>query len=337
MKAVGYLESLSIEQEASLLDIEIEKPSPTGRDILVRVGAVSVNPVDTKVRINRNPNAGQPEVLGWDAVGEVVSVGPEVAGFQIGDVVWYAGDISRRGSNAEYQLVDERLVGHKPSSLTVAEAAALPLTSLTAYEMLFDRIDITKPVVGGAPSILVIGGAGGVGSIAIQLLATLSDLTIIATASRPETQSWALEMGADYTIDHRQPLVEQFVALGLDAPSFVFSTTHSETYVDQIADLIAPQGRFGLIDDPVEMSIKPFKSKSISIHWELMFSRSLHQTRDMARQGEILNKVSELVDQGKIKSTATQTLGNINASNLRRAHALLESGHTRGKLVLEGF
>ncbi|MDH3666095.1 MAG: zinc-binding alcohol dehydrogenase family protein [Paracoccaceae bacterium] len=337
MKAVGYMRLGDIESDDSLVDFEVERPSPTGRDLLIRVHAVSVNPVDYKVRNRRPPEGDQPNVLGFDAVGEVVETGDKAAAFKLGNRVWYAGVINRSGTNAEYHLVDERIVGQKPKTASNAEAAALPLTSLTAYEMLFDRLRVTDPVPGAAPAVLIIGGSGGVGSIAIQLLRALTDLTVIASASRPETQAWVKELGAHHTVDHGEPLPEQVEALGIGAPGFVFSTTHTHQYVGQAAELIAPQGRFGLIDDPETMDIMPFKTKAVSTHWELMFTRPLFQTADMARQGEILNDVAKLFDAGKIRSTATEALGTICAENLRRAHLTLASGTARGKLVLEGF
>lgn len=337
MKAVGYKTTGPIDREDALIDFKIDTPKPTGRDLLVRVRAISVNPVDYKIRMRRQPGGETPEILGWDAVGEVVEVGDKVTAFKPGDNVWYAGAIDRPGTNAEYHLVDERIVGRKPTSASAAEAAALPLTTLTAYEMLFDRLRVGDPVPGAAPAVLIIGGSGGVGSIAIQLLRALTDLTVIATASRPATQAWVTELGAHHAVDHGKPLAPQIEARGVGAPGVVFSTNHTEQYVDQVAELIAPQGRFGLIDDPEGLDISPFKTKSVSAHWELMYTRSLFQTPDMARQGQILNEVSALLDAGKIRSTATETLGSICAENLKRAHAILESGKARGKLVLEGF
>lgn len=337
MQAVGYTASKPIDQDDSLFDFEMAKPSPEGRDLLVKVEAISVNPVDYKVRLRRASEDGQPIVLGWDAVGEVVEAGAEARAFKPGDRVWYAGAIDRPGSNAEFQLVDERIVGRRPKTASAAEAAALPLTTLTAYEMLFDRLRVTEPVSGAAPAVLIIGGAGGVGSITIQLLAALTDLAVIATASRPETRAWATELGAHHVIDHSKSLPAQIEALGLGAPGFVFSTNQTGSHLGQIVELIAPQGRFGLIDDPDALDIMPFKTKSVSTHWELMFTRSLFQTADMARQGWILNEVAALLDDGKIRSTLTEKLGTICAENLKRAHAVLESGKARGKLVLEGF
>ncbi len=337
MKAVGYNTPGPIDRDDALIDFEMEKPTPTGHDLLVRVQAVSVNPVDFKIHQSRPPEGDTPAVLGWDAVGEVVALGDQASAFQTGDQVWYAGAINRPGTNAEYHLVDERIVGYAPTSVPAAEAAALPLTTLTAHEMLFDRLRVTDPVPGAAPAVLIIGGAGGVGSITIQLLRALTDLTIIATASRPETRAWVKELGAHHVIDHTQPLPAQIEALGIGAPGLVFSTTHSEQYAAQVAELIAPQGRFGLIDDPASLDVLPFKVKAVSIHWELMFTRSLFNTADIARQGEILNEVAALLDMGRIKSTATDTLGVINAANIKRAHTILESGKAKGKLVLEGF
>ncbi|MEM7508583.1 MAG: zinc-binding alcohol dehydrogenase family protein [Pseudomonadota bacterium] len=337
MKAVGYTMLGELENDAALVDFEAEKPIPTGHDLLVKVQAISVNPVDYKIRKRRAPEGDQPNILGWDAVGEVVEAGDKTSAFKPGDMVWYAGAIDRPGTNAEYHLVDERIVGRKPASASATEAAALPLTTLTAYEMLFDRLHVTDPVPGAANAVLVIGGSGGVGSITIQLLRALTDLTVIATASRAETRDWVMELGAHHVVDHSKPLPPQIEALGIGAPGSVFCTTHSEQYFDQVAELIAPQGRFGLIDDPEVFNIAPFKPKCVSTHWEFMFTRSLFQTHDIARQGEILNEVADLLDQGKIRSTATETMGRITAETLRKAHLILASNTARGKMVLEGF
>jgi len=342
MHAIGFQQPGSIDRETALTDIELPTPKAEERDLLIEVKAVSVNPVDTKIRKGAEPALGtQPapgawQVLGWDAAGLVVAVGPAVTLFRPGDAVFYAGAIGRSGTNAEYHLVDERIVGHKPKTLDWAGAAALPLTSLTAWEVLFDRLDVKRPVLrGAAPAILIVGGAGGVGSIAIQLARKLTDLTIIATASRPETIAWVKEMGAHHVIDHRQPLAAQVAALGLGTPAFVLSTTQTDRHASEIAKLIAPQGRFGVIDGLTEAEL--FASKSVSIHWELMFTRSIYQTDDMAEQGALLNEVARLVDSGTLRSTATERHAPINAANLKRVHALIESGQARGKIVLEGF
>ena len=337
MRAVGYRQSQPITAETSLIDLDLPEPKAAGRDLLVEVKAVSVNPVDTKIRVRSQPAEGQANVLGWDAAGIVRAVGPEVTGFKPGDAVFYAGAIDRPGSNAEFHLVDERIVGLKPKSLGFAEAAALPLTAITAWEMLFDRLDIRKHVPGAAHALLIIGGAGGVGSIAIQLARQLTDVTVIATASRPETRAWAQELGAHHVIDHTKPLAEQVAALGIGAPAFVFSTTHTDTHLEGIVELMAPQGRFGLIDDPKTLDANPLKRKSLSLHWELMFTRSLFQTADMGEQGKLLAEVSRLVDEGKIRTTLAEHFGTINANNLKRAHALIESNRAKGKIVLEGF
>ena len=337
MKAVGYRSQGALDRPDALIDVELPRPNAKGHDVLVQVQAISVNPVDTKIRQNRPPVGDAPAILGWDAVGEVVEVGTDTTLFNVGDTVWYAGAIDRSGTNAEYHLVDERIVGRAPTSVSAAEAAALPLTTLTAYEMLFDRLRVKDPVPGAAPAVVIIGGSGGVGSIAIQLLRALTDLTVIATASRPETKEWVRELGAHHVIDHSQPLADQVAALGIGQPGYVFSTNQTHMYIEQIAELIAPQGRFGLIDDPDGLNIMPFKGKSISTHWEMMYTRSLFQTPDMTRQHDILNEVAGLLDTGKIRSTATETLGKINAENLKKAHKILESNTARGKLVLEGF
>ena len=276
-------------------------------------------------------------VLGFDAVGSVEAVGSEVKSFKPGDSVFYAGAINRPGTNSEYHLVDERIVGHAPTSISNAEAAALPLTAVTAWEMLFDRLDVNRPTAQGANTILVIGGAGGVGSIAIQLLRAMTNMTVIATASRPETRDWVIKCGAHYVIDHHQSLASEVEKLGLGAPGFVFSTTNTGSHLADIVELIAPQGRFGVIDDPENFSASPFKRKAVSLHWELMFTRSLFGTPDMAEQGKVLNQISALVDAGKIRSTVTNVAGKIDAATLRAVHAHIETGSSRGKTVLEGF
>lgn len=337
MRAIGYQHSLPISDPASLADIDLPRPEAAGHDLLVRIEAVSVNPVDTKVRLRAQPEAGQWKVLGWDAAGIVEAVGPEVTRFRPGDAVFYAGAIGRSGTNAEYHLVDERIVGPKPASLSSAEAAALPLTAITAWETLFDRLEIRRKVPGVADALLIIGGAGGVGSIAIQLARRLTDVTVIATASRPETAEWVRGLGAHHVVDHSRPLAAEVEPLGLGTPAFVFSTTSTDAHLAEIEKLIAPQGRFALIDDPAALDVLPFKRKSVSIHWELMFTRSIFGTADLAEQGALLDQVSRLVDAGTIRTTAAESFGTISAENLRRAHALIESGRAKGKIVLEGW
>ncbi|MFD1910647.1 zinc-binding alcohol dehydrogenase family protein [Halodurantibacterium flavum] len=337
MKAVGYKVPGPIDGASSLVDIDLPEPSPTGRDLLIEVKAISVNPVDFKVRRSTAPQDGTWKVLGYDAAGIVRAVGPEVTLFQPGDHVFYAGSITRQGTNAELHLVDERIVGAKPASLDWAEAAALPLTTLTAWEAFFDRLDVNKTVPGAAAAVLIIGGAGGVGSVAVQIARQRTDLTVIATASRSETQDWVKTLGAHHVLDHSKPLVPQIEALGIGAPAFVFSTTHTGDHIPDIVELIAPQGRFCLIDDPAGFDVMAFKRKAVSIHHELMFTRSIYGTPDMAEQGRILNEASAMVDAGKLRTTLTDRLSPINAANLRHVHALLESGKARGKIVLEGF
>ena len=337
MKAVGYSTPGPIDRADSLRDVVLETPTAEGRDLLVKVMAVSVNPADAKVRTGMGPDGGDWRVLGFDASGVVEAAGTDVRHFRPGDAVYYAGSVARPGTNSEFHLVDERIVGRKPESLTYAEAAALPLTAITAWEMLFDRLDVRHPPPMGGKTILIIGGAGGVGSITIQLLRALTDLTVIATASRPETRDWVRECGAHHVIDHREPLAPQVAELGVGAPGFVFSTTQTHQHLADVVELIAPQGRFGLIDDPLEFNIMPFKQKSVSVHWEFMFTRSLFGTADMAEQSKLLNEVAELVDAGRIRTTLTEVAGKIDAATLRASHAQIESGTTRGKIVLEGF
>ncbi|MBX6747051.1 MAG: zinc-binding alcohol dehydrogenase family protein [Acetobacteraceae bacterium] len=338
MRAVGYKTPLPIAEPNSLLDINLPRPTPAGRDLLVEIRAISVNPVDTKVRRNAAPEGDGWKVLGWDAAGTVVETGPDATLFKPGDEVFYAGALTRPGSNAEFHLVDERIVGPRPKTLGWAEAAALPLTAITAWETLFDRLDVKgRAVPGAAPAILIIGGAGGVGSIAIQLARKLTDLSVIATASRPETKAWAADLGAHHVVDHSLPLARQVADLGIGAPAFVFSTTNTDTHLPEIVEMIAPQGRFALIDDPASLDINSLKRKSVSAHWELMFTRSMFETPDIAEQGRLLREVSRLVDNGVIRTTLTEHFGPINAENLKRAHALIESGRARGKITLEGF
>lgn len=337
MRAVAYKIPQPISAKMSLVDVDLPLPNPVGHDLLVEIRAVSVNPVDVKVRAGVAPAEGEYKVLGWDAAGIVKAAGSEVSLFKPGDEVFYAGAIHRGGSNAEFHLVDERIVGAKPKSLDFAAAAALPLTSITAYEMLFDRLKVQDRVAGAANVILIIGGAGGVGSVAIQIARTLTDLTVIATASRPETQAWVTELGAHHVVDHSKPLAPQIEAFGISAPAFVFSTTNTSDHIASIVETIAPQGRFGLIDDPKMLDIVSFKRKSVSVHWELMFTRPLYNTADMIEQHKLLTKVAELVDAGRIRSTLTETVGTINAANLKKAHALIETGKMKGKVVLAGF
>lgn len=338
MRAIAYRQPGPIDRDEALVEVELPRPVPTGRDILVAVRAISVNPVDAKVRTGAAPFDGRDErILGWDAAGVVEAVGPEATRFKVGDEVFYAGDLMRDGSNAEYQLVDERIVGHRPRSIGFAEAAALPLTAITAWETLFDRLKVDDQPASGARAILIIGGAGGVGSAAIQIARARTDLTVIATASRAETEGWVRDLGAHHVIDHSQPMAPQIAALGLGAPAFVFSTTHTDRHLTDIAESIAPQGRFALIDDPASLDIVGFKRKAVSVHWELMFTRSLFDTPDVGEQGRLLDAVAELVDVGRIRTTATDTLSPINAANLIEAHHRIESATTRGKIVLEGW
>lgn len=338
MKAVGYQKPQAISAADALVDITLPEPVATGRDLLVEVKAISVNPVDTKVRKSALPPEGQAhKVLGWDASGIVQAVGPEVTLFKPGDRVWYAGSIARTGTNSERHLVDERIVGHMPQSLDFAQAAALPLTAITAWEMLFDRLGVTPGKRPSAQTLLIIGASGGVGSILTQLASRLTSLTVIGTASRPETQAWVKELGAHHVIDHSQPLSEELRRIGFPTVDLIVSLTQTDAHFDQIVEAIAPQGRFGLIDDPTSLDVTKFKRKSVSVHWELMFTRALFGTADMIGQHRLLNEVAALVDAGLIRTTLAERFGTINADNLKRAHALLESGKARGKVVLEGW
>jgi zinc-binding alcohol dehydrogenase family protein len=337
MKAVGYKKSLPVEDANSLIDFETARPAPKGRDIRVSVKAISANPVDYKVRKRAAPPEGETKILGYDAAGVVDAVGPDATLFKPGDEVFYAGSILRQGTNSEFHLVDERIVGAKPKSLSFAQAAALPLTSITAWELLFDRLGAVPGKSVDPRTLLITGGAGGVGSILIQLARRLTGLTVVATATRPESQKWCLDLGAHAVIDHAGPMKEQIEKLKLPPVALVASLTFTEQHYKAIADLMAPQGKYGLIDDPAEFTMSAFKGKAISVHWESMFTRSSFQTPDMIAQHMLLNDVADLIDKGVLRTTLDQTFGTINAANLKRAHALLESGKSRGKIVLEGW
>lgn len=338
MRAVTYTAGSAADAPEALLDVTLDKPQPRGRELLVEIRAVSVNPIDTKVRQGEYQQTCEPKVLGWDAAGIVVATGSDARLFDVGEEVFYAGALNAPGSHAEFQCVDERLVGRKPRSLDFASAAALPLTALTAWETLFDRLQVTSTSIpGAARAILIVGGAGGVGSTAIQLARKLTDLTVIATASRPETQAWCRDLGAHHVVDHARPLAAEVAALGLGAPGFIFSTSGTDRHLPELVTLSAPQGRLALIDDPATLDVVPLKPKSLSLHWELMFTRSLFETADLERQHEILNEISRLIDEGILRTTLGASFGTINADNLRRAHAHIESGRAQGKIVLEGF
>ena len=337
MKAVAYRKALPIDDPQSLVDVELPRPEATGRDLLVKVEAISVNPVDTKVRQRVDPN-GADNVLGWDVAGTVTAVGPEVRRFKVGDAVWYAGDRNRAGANSEFHLVDERLVGRKPATLEMTEAAALPLTTITAWELMFDRMGIPHGTQGKPATLLVVGAAGGVGSMAVQLARRLTGLTVIGTASRDETQEWVKAMGAHHVVDHSRPLDAEVLAVAPDGVDYVLSLTKTEQHFAAFPKLMKPQGAIGLIDDPAEpIDVRLLKVKSIALHWESMFTRSAFHTDDMGEQGHILDEVANLVDAGVIRTTLRKNLGKIDAANLRHAHQLLESGTTIGKVVLEGF
>ena len=337
MKAVAYYHSLPIQDPLALQDIELPEPIAGPRDLLVEVKAISVNPVDTKVRENVQPDAGTAKVLGWDVAGVVKAVGSDVSLFKVGDKVFYAGSIARAGANSERHVVDERIVGHMPKSLGFAEAAALPLTAITAWELLFERLAIAQGQTDLQQSLLIVGAAGGVGSILTQLASQLTALKVIGSASRPDTQAWVRELGADVIVDHSQPLSAELKRQGIDAVTHVASLTQTDQHLDQLVEALAPQGKLALIDDPKALDITKLKRKSLSLHWEFMYTRSLFQTQDMIEQHHLLNRVAELIDAGTLRTTVGEHFGAINASNLRRAHALLESGKAKGNIVLEGF
>ncbi|MBW8873964.1 MAG: zinc-binding alcohol dehydrogenase family protein [Acidobacteria bacterium] len=343
MRAVGLYRYLPIEDPESLVDVEVPKPEARGRDLLVRVRAVSVNPVDTKVRAPKEQVEVQPRILGWDAAGVVEAVGEAVSLFSPGDEVYYAGSNVRPGCDSEYHLVDERIVGRKPRNLSFEEAAAMPLTTLTAWEVLFDRMVVPRAGEGPARSVLsvlIIGGAGGVGSIAVQIARQVAGLRVLATASRGESAEWCRSLGADEIIDHRQPFAEQFQRLGEPLVDYILCFNSTEQHVQNMADVIKPQGKIGCIvgakgNQPIPINV--FMRKSVAFCWELMFTRPDFQTPDMQAQHEILNAAADLYENGTLRSTMRESLGPLNAETLRRAHARIESGRTIGKLVLAGI
>ena len=336
MKAVALKAYLPIQNPESLLDVHLEKPTPVDRELLVAVEAISVNPVDTKVRAPKSKIEADFRVLGWDAVGTVVATGPNASLFKTGDQVYYAGSIARPGSNSEFHTVDERIVGSKPASLSNAQAAALPLTAITAWEGLFDRLRISQDKQSKPKTLLIIGGAGGVGSIAIQLAKALTNVQVIATASRSETIEWCKSLGADLVVDHSASLVEQVRANNIQHVDYIFCLNNTDQHWQAIAELIKPQGHIcSIVELSGQVDLNLLKNKSVSFSWELMFTRALFETDDMIEQHHLLNRIAELVDSGAIKTTLNQVLSPINAENLRSAHAQLESGRTVGKLVLE--
>ena len=337
MKAIAYTHNLAIDQPESLLDLILPDPQPGEFDLLVEVKAISVNPVDVKIRANVAPEGGAAKVLGWDAAGVVRAVGSKVSLFRPGDKVWYAGSLTRPGANSELHVVDERIVGRVPQSLGFAEAAALPLTSITAWELLFDRLQVLHNDAAAGKSLLIVGAAGGVGSILTQLARQLTGLTVIGTASRPETQSWVRGLGAHHVVDHGKPLEPQLQALGIAGVDYIASLNQSGSHFGQLAAIVAPQGRIALIDDPDMIDVRLLKRKSVSLHWEFMFTRSMFNTEDIIKQHRILNRLANLIDAGTVKTTVAEHFGAINAANLKKAHALIESNRAKGKIVLEGF
>ena len=334
MKAVGLTQYLPIENENSLLDVEIPKPTAKGKDLLIEVQAISVNPVDTKVRAPKDKIESEPKILGWDAAGVVVEVGEEVTEFQPGDEVYYAGDVTRPGSNSEFQLMDERIVGRKPQNLDFARAAAFPLTSITAWEALFERLNIDRHGADAGKSILIVNGAGGVGSIAIQL-AKLAKLHVIATASRDETTAWCQKMGADEVVNHRNDLAEEIEKIGYKNVDYILCLSHTDDHWQAMTKAIKPQGIIcSIVENKHPLAMDTLKSKSAGLVWEFMFTRSMYQTEDMAEQSKLLNELSQLIEDGVIISTCNDVVKPINAQNLRDVHQRLEKGRTIGKIAL---
>ncbi|MDQ7075360.1 MAG: zinc-binding alcohol dehydrogenase family protein [Gammaproteobacteria bacterium] len=337
MKAVGLTQYLAIKNKASLQDFTLPKPKIGDHDLLVKVNAISVNPVDTKVRASKGQVEVSPRILGWDAAGEVMEIGSQVQHYVVGDLVYYAGDITRSGSNCEFQLVDERIVGRKPVSLSFSEAAALPLTSITAWEALFERLDISRHGDDAAKSILIIGGAGGVGSIAIQLANKLAKLNVIATASRPESSEWCLQHGATSVINHRGALDEELAKIDHPQVDYILCLNNTDQHWLSMTKAIKPQGRMCSIVDTSAVDLSLLKSKSATFVWEFMFTRAMYQTNDMIEQQRLLNCVSDLINEGVLVTTANVFMRPINAENLRKAHQIIEQGNSIGKLVLSDW
>jgi zinc-binding alcohol dehydrogenase family protein len=337
MKAVGYRIAGPVSADDSLVDLELPAPRPGPRDLRVAVRAISVNPADVQMRARTSPPSGGVQILGFDASGVVDTVGADVTLFKPGDEVFYAGAMDRPGTNSEFHLVDERVVGLKPTTLSFSEAAALPLTSIAAWELLFERLGIPFGEKTRAGALLIINGAGGVGSILNQLARRLTGLTIITTASRPETKAWCYKMGAHHVINHHHPLDQGLEEIGISRVEYVAGLTATDKHLPAIVEAIAPRGRLALIDDPRSFDIVSLKRKSVSVHWELMFTPTLYQTSDMIRQHHLLNEVAALADAGLLRTTLTEEAGSINAFNLKRVHAQVESGRNIGKTVLAGF
>ena len=332
MKAYGFFQANGQAQE-----LERETPSPKGHDLLIKIEAIAVNPVDTKIKASLDDNNDKAKIIGWDASGTVVETGDDCELFNVGDKVFYAGDVTRDGCYASHQLVDERIVGKAPKSLSDSEAAALPLTTITAYELLFDHLALKQQSEKSDEVVLVVGAAGGVGSIMLQLLKVLTGATVIATASRESSKSWVQELGADYVVDHSKPMAEQIKALDIGEVTHVASLNNTHQYIDSFVEVMQPKGKLALIDDPESLDVAKLKQKSLSLHWEFMFTRSMFETDDMAEQSRLLTHVASLIDEGKIRTTVGKHLGKINAANLIDAHKILEEGRAIGKLVLEGF
>lgn len=338
VKAVGLYKYLPIANPDSLQDVVVEKPQAKGHDLLVAVKAISVNPVDTKVRAPKDAVETEPKILGWDAAGVVVAVGEQVSAYQPGDEVYYAGDITRVGSYCEYQLIDERIVGRKPKMLSFAEAAALPLTTITAWEALFDRLGVSASGADAGKSVLIVNGAGGVGSVAIQLAKQVAKLTVIASASRKETVSWCKALGADETVNHRHDLAVELSSIGYENVDYILCFNDTDGHWAAMTKAIRPQGMIcSIVENQAPLDMGALKSKSAGFVWEFMFTRSMYETADMGEQQALLNRVSELADKGVVKTTCREVVERINAANLRDVHAKIEAGKTIGKIVLSGW
>ena len=338
MKAVGLYKYLPIDLPDSLVDVEIDKPLPQGRELLVQVNAIAVNPVDTKMRSPQDKVEDTPRILGWDVAGVVEAVGPDVDLFKVGDEVFYAGSFTKPGCNSEFHIVDERIVGTKPNSIDFVQAAAMPLTSITAWEAMFDRLGIDDSGADAGKNLLIIGGAGGVGSIATQFAKQVAKLNVTVTASRPESKVWVKELGVDHIINHYLDIPEQVNKLGISGYEYILCFNDTDEHWQSMATVVAPQGKIcSIVETAGDVDLGALKSKSATFSWEFMFTRSMYETNDMIEQHNLLNRVAELVDAGTIKTTFNKVLEPINASNLKAAHAEIEGRHAIGKIVLQGW
>lgn len=329
MKALTYKNAHALENFA-IVETDVPTPKLRPLDVLVEIKAVATNPVDYKIRSSRSSET-DPIILGWDMAGVVKEVGSRVGNFKIGDQVYGSGDITRPGSYAQLLAIDSRIIAQKPTSLSFVEAAALPLTTLTAWEALLEHKDFN---LNDSAKVLIIGGAGGVGSIATQLLKAKTNSMVITTASRPESVAWSRGLGADHVLNHKNDLGDELKKVGISEVDVVFVTTHTDLYLKVIPKILRPFGHMVMIDEPKKLDIFPFKNKAQSIHWELMFVKSMTGYR-IESQGQILKETAELIDSGKIRTSMNKVLKGLTVANIKAAHTLAENHEAIGKIVIE--